>query len=63
MSAAAQQLERDIRALEAEHDALKRTITRRHQELDQLLIHIRAREADLAKINAEIKRIKAHFGV
>jgi predicted nucleic acid-binding Zn-ribbon protein len=62
MSAVAE-LKRDVTALEAEHDALVRTITRKHAELDQLNTHVRAATERLDKIRAEIARVKAHFGV
>jgi septal ring factor EnvC (AmiA/AmiB activator) len=62
MSAVAQ-LKSDVTALEAEHDALVRTIARKHQELDALNAQIKASTDNLAKIRAEIARIKSHFGV
>jgi hypothetical protein len=62
MSAAAE-LKSDIRALEAEHDALVRAINRKHAELDALGIQIKASTDNLAKIRAEIAKVKSHFGV
>jgi chromosome segregation ATPase len=60
---AATQLKSDVLELEREHDALTRTIDRKHAELDSLNVHIRARTDDLARIRAEIAKVKAHFGV
>jgi predicted nucleic acid-binding Zn-ribbon protein len=62
MSAVAQ-LKSDVTALEAEHDALARAIARKHQELDALTTHIKAETDRLAKIRAEIQKVKSHFGV
>jgi chromosome segregation ATPase len=62
MSAVAE-LQRDIEALEAEHDALVRAIARKNQELDLLNIHIKAATENLARIKAEIQKVKSHFGV
>jgi chromosome segregation ATPase len=63
MSAAVAELQRDIEDLEAEHDALKRTIARKHQELDALGVQIKASTDNLARIRAEIQKVKSHFGV
>jgi hypothetical protein len=57
------ELKSDIRELEREHDALERTITRKHAEYDRLLIAIKTKTDALDKIRAEIARLKAHFGV
>jgi predicted nucleic acid-binding Zn-ribbon protein len=62
MSAVAE-LQRDVTALEAEHDALVRAITRKHEELDSLNTQIRAATDRLTKIRAEIQKVKSHFGV
>ena len=57
------ELKADIRELEREHDALERTITRKHSELDTLLMAIKTKTDVLDKIRAEIARLKTHFGV
>jgi peptidoglycan hydrolase CwlO-like protein len=62
MSAVAE-LQRDIEDLAAQHDKLVHAINRKHQELDSLNAHIKARTADLDRIKAEIQKVKAHFGV
>jgi len=62
MSAVAE-LQRDVEALEAQHDKLVRAIARKNQELDLLNIHIKAATENLARIRAEIQKVKAHFGV
>ena len=62
MSAAAE-LKGDIVELEREHDALVRTIARKHVEFDLLNRQIRQATDRLDQINGNIKRIKAHFGV
>jgi hypothetical protein len=62
MSAVAQ-LKSDVTALEAEHDALVRAVDRKHQELDALNVQIKAETDRLAKIRAEIQKVKNHFGV
>jgi chromosome segregation ATPase len=63
MSTATRQLEHDIRDLEARHDALVRTIDRKHQELDQVHAQIQAQTKRLAEIEAAIKAVKNRFGV
>ena len=60
---AVSELKADIRELEREHDALERTIGRKHDELDRLLVAIKAKTAVLDQINKEIARLKSHFGV
>ena len=60
---AVSELKADIRELEREHDALERTIGRKHDELDRLLVAIKAKTDILDKIRAEIARLKSHFGV
>ena len=62
MSAVAE-LQRDVEALEAQHDKLVRAIARKNQELDLLNIHIKAATENLARIKAEIQKVKSHFGV
>jgi hypothetical protein len=62
MSAVAQ-LQHDILELEAKHDRLVREIDRKYAELDQVRAEINAEAVRLAKIRAEIVRIKSHFGV
>ena len=57
------ELKANIRELEREHDALERTIGRKHDELDRLLVAIKAKTDTLDKIRAEIARLKSHFGV
>jgi hypothetical protein len=56
-------LRRDVLDLEAKHDALVREIDRKHNELDRVRANIKAETERLAKIQAEIKKVKAHFGV
>jgi septal ring factor EnvC (AmiA/AmiB activator) len=63
MSAAVAQLKSDVTSLEAEHDALVRTIARKHQELDSINTQIKAATDRLDKIKAEIAKVKAHLGV
>jgi chromosome segregation ATPase len=63
MSAAVAELQRDIEDLEAQHDKLVRAIARKNQELDLLNIHIKAATENLARIRAEIQKVKSHFGV
>jgi len=62
MSAVAQ-LKAAVTELEAEHDALVRAIGRKHDELDALNVQIKAETGRLAKIRAEIQKVKNHFGV
>jgi hypothetical protein len=62
MSAAAE-LKRDTLALQHEYDSLNRLFEAKHEELDLIHADIRRETARLEKIRAEIKRIKAHFGV
>jgi len=62
MSARAE-LRSDIAGLEVEHDALVRACEREYEELDRVKAERSREEARLAKIKAEINRIKAHFGV
>jgi hypothetical protein len=62
MSATAE-LKRDTLALQHEYDKLKRMYEAKHEELDLIVADIRRETARLEKIRAEIKRIKAHFGV
>jgi hypothetical protein len=62
MSAVAE-LKRDITELEVEHDGLVRAIKRKHAELDQLGIQIKASTDNLARIKAEIAKVKSYFGV
>jgi len=57
------ELKADIRELEREHDALERTIGRKHDELDRLLVAIKTKTDALEKIKAEITRLRLHFGV
>jgi hypothetical protein len=63
MSTATRELQHDILELEARHDALERNIDRKHQELDSLAVQIKIRTEELAKIRAEIQKVKNHFGV
>jgi hypothetical protein len=63
MMSAAAELQRDIVELEREHDALVRAIARKHVEFDLLNKQIRQATDRLDQINANIKRIKQHFGV
>ena len=62
MSAVAE-LKAHVTELEAEHDALVRAIGRKHDELDALNVQIKAETGRLAKIRAEIQKVKNHFGV
>ena len=62
MSAVAH-LKAAVTELEAEHDALVRAIGRKHDELDALNVQIKAETGRLAKIRAEIQKVKNHFGV
>jgi hypothetical protein len=62
MSTAAE-LKHDIRELEREHDALVREIDRKHKELDQVRLQIKAETERFTKIQAEIKKVKDYFGV
>jgi chromosome segregation ATPase len=62
MSAVAE-LKAHVTELEAEHDALVRAIGRKHDELDALNVQIKAETDRLAKIRAEIQKVKNHFGV
>ena len=43
--------------------ALERMISRKHAELDSLLIAIKTKGDTLDKIKREIARLKSHFGV
>jgi hypothetical protein len=52
-----------LRELEAIHDRLVREIDRKEQELDSVRADIKGETERLAKIQAEIKRVKAQFGV
>jgi hypothetical protein len=56
-------LRREVLDLEAKHDALVREIDRKHEELDQVRARVSAETDRLAKIQAEIAKIKAKFGV
>jgi hypothetical protein len=49
-----------IRELEREHDALERTISRKHQELDLIISQIRARTEPGQDPG---QNVKVHFGV
>ena len=62
MSAAAE-LQRDITELERQHDALDRSLARKHVEFDLLNRQIRQATDRLNQINGNIKRIKAKYGV
>jgi hypothetical protein len=57
------ELERGILELEARYDALVRAIARKDQEHILLDHKIKARTEDLAKIEAEIAKVKTRFGV
>jgi hypothetical protein len=57
------ELERGILELEARYDALMRSIARKDQEHILLDHKIKARTEDLAKIEAEIAKVKSRFGV
>jgi hypothetical protein len=56
-------LARDVRDLEATHDALVREIERKYAELDQVGAKIKAENERLAHIRAEIQKVKTKFGV
>jgi hypothetical protein len=57
------ELERGILELEARYDALVRSIARKNEEHLLLDHHIKQRAKDLEKIEDEIRRVKAKFGV
>jgi hypothetical protein len=57
------ELEAGILKLEATYDALVREIARRDAELSLLDYRIKERTKDLEKIEAEIRTVKARFGV
>jgi hypothetical protein len=62
MSATAQ-LKQDILALQGDYDRLTRMVEAKHEEFDLIVADIRSETARLEKIRAELKQIKAHFGV
>jgi hypothetical protein len=57
------ELERGILELEASYDALMRAIARKDAEHSLLDHRIKQRAEDLAKIEAEIAKVKSRFGV
>jgi hypothetical protein len=57
------ELKHDIIDLEARHDKLVRAIDRKHGEYDQVCADIKSATERLAKMQAEIKKVKDHFGV
>jgi hypothetical protein len=62
MSAAAE-LKQDVLELQHQYDRLTRLVEAKSEELDLVNSEIGRETAKLEKIRAEIKKIKAHFGV